>query len=70
MKKEKIGQSALINLQEEIKREIRNQFVKMGYLSDSNKEKKICLCLSGGVNSTILGLVAHHLKLNVVAVSF
>ena len=59
-----------MNLQDEIKKEIRNQFVKMGFLSEKNKDKKICICLSGGVDSTILGLVATHMKLNVVAVTY
>ena len=64
------GRSVSVNLQEEIKNEIRNQFVKMGFLSDTNKDKSVCLALSGGVDSTLLGLVLHHMGLKVNAITY
>lgn len=66
----KTGQSVSVSLQDEIKKEIRNQFVKMGFLSKTNKDKTVCLSLSGGVDSTLLGLVLHYMGLKVNAVTY
>lgn len=59
----------LDSLQKDIIKEIRSQFVKMSYLS-KNHNNKICIALSGGVDSTLIGLVAHHLGLEVTAISY
>ena len=60
----------LDKLQEDMIKEIRAQFVKMGFLSSNNKGQKVCICLSGGVDSTLIGLVGSHIGLNVVALSY
>ena len=57
------------DLQTQMVREIRAQFVKMGYLS-KNHDGRICIGLSGGVDSTLIGLVADYLGLDVHAISF
>ena len=56
-------------LQKEIISELRKQFVKMGFLSDKS-DGRICIGLSGGIDSTTIGLVADHLGLEVNAISY
>ncbi len=65
----RLGDEEIENLQIQMVREIRAQFVKMGYLSN-NHDGRICIGLSGGVDSTLIALVAHHLGLKVHAISY
>ena len=65
----KIGLLVLDKLQQDIIKEIRSQFVKMSYLSKSS-DGRVCIGLSGGVDSTLIGLVGQHIGLEVVAISY
>ena len=47
-----------------LKRNLRSQ------IKTKFRDKKVCLLLSAGADSTLLGLVAHSLKLDVHAVSY
>ena len=47
-------------LRRNLRSQIKNKF----------KGKKVCLLLSAGADSTLLGLVAHSLKLDVHALSY
>ena len=57
-------------LQEKIIKAIAKQYRKMGFLAESNEKKELPLFLSGGVDSTLCGLVAHSLGLKPVCISF
>lgn len=58
------------DLQKNIIKEITKQYRKMGFLAASNTKKELPLFLSGGVDSTLCGLVAQSLGLTPVAIVF
>ena len=55
-----IDQSIIDELQSNLETELRHQF----------KEDKICLLLSGGIDSTLVGLVGHHIGKKITSISF
>lgn len=57
-------------LQNDIISEISKQYRKMGFLSNSNENNELPLFLSGGVDSTLCGLVADSIGLKPVCISF